>query len=170
MAGSKTRQDEQAVAPNGQPASTATIAGVRIVELSNVFTRSGWLSEIFRADWAGVEGAPQQINWVELSPNRVTDWHRHAQQTDHLVGVGGVIKLALCDGRPDSPTYRATEVIRIGALRPVMVIIPPGVWHGLRNESGQSAGFLAMVTRLFDHQHPDTSQLAPGDVEIPDIL
>src|ERR1700727_2314238 len=135
MPETKGRQDEQSVLPNGQPASAAKGAGARIVALSNVFTRSGWLSEVFRTDWPGVEGAPQQINWVELGPNRVTDWHRHAHQTDHLVGGGGVIKLALCDGRPDSPTHRATEVIRIGALSPVMVIIPPGVWHGLRNES-----------------------------------
>ena len=31
----------------------------------------------------------QQVNWAQLNANGVTDWHRHALQTDHLVGVGG---------------------------------------------------------------------------------
>ncbi len=127
------------------------------------------MTEIFRTDWPGVQ-APQQINWVELGPDRVTDWHRHDLQTDHLVGVGGVIKLALCDGRPDSPTHGGTEVIRMGAIRPVMVIVPPGVWHGLRNESGQSAGFLAITTRLYAHEQPDSWRLTADDMEIPNIL
>ena len=88
----------------GRRAAPPKIAGVQILELGNVLTRSGWMTELFRKDWDGVKIAPQQINWVELSPNGVTDWHRHASQTDHLIGVGGVIKLALWDERAASPT------------------------------------------------------------------
>jgi dTDP-4-dehydrorhamnose 3,5-epimerase len=164
------KQDEQTVLPNGQRAPALKIAGVRILELSNILTRSGWMTEIFRTDWSGIQIEPRQINWVELGPHGVTDWHRHAHQTDHLVGVGGVIKLALCDGRPDSPTRRATEVVRIGAIRPVMVIVPPGVWHALRNESGQPAGFLTITDQLFMHERPDNWRLSADDMEIPSIL
>ena len=58
----------------------------------------------------------------------------------------------------------------MGAIRPVMVIVPPGVWHGLRNESGQSAGFLAITTRLYAHEQPDSWRLTADDMEIPNIL
>jgi dTDP-4-dehydrorhamnose 3,5-epimerase len=128
------------------------------------------MTEIFRKDWTEVEIAPQQINWVELNPHGVTDWHRHVAQTDHLIGVGGALKLALWDGRAESPTSQETDVIRMGAIRPVMVIVPPGVWHALRNESGQAAGYLNVTNQLYRHEHPDNWRLAPGMDEIPDIL
>ncbi len=163
-------QDPQSVLPSGGRASAPKIAGVKVLELGNILTRSGWMTEIFRTDWSGIEVVTQQINWVELNAHSITDWHRHDRQTDHLVGVGGAIKLALCDGRPDSPTYRETEVIRMGAIRPVLVVVPPGVWHGLRNETGQPSGFLAITNQLYTHDRPDNWRLTKEDMEIPDIL
>jgi dTDP-4-dehydrorhamnose 3,5-epimerase len=81
-----------------------------------------------------------------------------------------VIKLALWDQRAASPTNQQTEVIRMGALRPVMVIVPPGVWHALRNESGQPAGYINVIDRLYDYERPDNWRLTPGLSEIPNIL
>ena len=170
MHNSAGKQDSQSVLQGGRRAAPPKIAGVRILELGNVLTRSGWMTELFRKDWGGVQIVPQQINWVELSPNGVTDWHRHAIQTDHLIGVGGVIKLALWDERAASPTRQATDVIRMGALRPVMVIVPPGVWHALRNESGQPAGYINVIDQLYNYEQPDNWRLTPGVTEVPDIL
>jgi dTDP-4-dehydrorhamnose 3,5-epimerase len=170
MPNSAGKRDSQSVLPGGRRAVPSKIAGVKIVELGNVLTRSGWMSEVFRKDWPEVEIAPQQINWVELSPNGVTDWHRHANQTDHLIGIGGVIKLALWDGRADSTTTQESDVVRMGAIRPVMVIIPPGVWHALRNESGQPAGYLNVVNQLYSYECPDNWRLTPGMAGIPNIL
>ena len=36
-----------------------------------------------------------------------------------------------------------------------MVIVPPGVWHGLRNESGVPAGYINVIDQLYDHVDPD---------------
>ena len=170
MPNSAGKRDNQSVVPGGRRAAPPKIDGVRILELGNVLTRSGWMTEVFRKDWDGVNIAPQQINWVELGPNGVTDWHRHTRQTDHLIGVGGVIKLALWDERAASPTHRESDVIRMGALRPVMVIVPPGVWHAMRNESGHPAGYINVIDRLYDYQQPDNWRLTPGRPGIPDIL
>lgn len=163
-------QDRQTVVAGGARATLPKIAGVQIVELGNVLTRSGSLLELFRRDWPSIAIGVQQVNWVHLNPGSVTDWHRHARQTDHLVGVGGNIRLALWDGREDSPTQDASEVIRLGALRPVLVIVPPGVWHALRNESGAPTGYLNMVDQLYDYARPDNYRLAPGTRGVPDIL
>jgi dTDP-4-dehydrorhamnose 3,5-epimerase len=163
-------RDQQTVSAGGARATLPKIAGVQIVELGNVLTRSGSLLEIFRKDWPSIAIGVQQVNWVQLNPDSVTDWHRHALQTDHLVGVGGNIRLALWDGRESSPTKGACEVIRLGALRPVMVVVPPGIWHALRNESGAPAGYLNMVDELYDYARPDNYRLAPGTPGVPDIL
>jgi len=166
----KGRRDAQTVSASGARAGALAIDGVRIRELGNVITRSGFMTEVFRTDWPEVQVTVRQVNWVELNPGAVTDWHMHAGQTDHLVGVGGNIKLALWDGRDDSPTKGATEVVRMGALRPVMVIVPRGVWHALRNESGEPAGYLNVIDELFDHEAPDNWRLTADSAEIPDIL
>jgi dTDP-4-dehydrorhamnose 3,5-epimerase len=169
MPSSAGTRDSQSVLRGGRPAAPR-IAGVKILELRNVLTRSGWMTELFRKDWAGVTIGPEQINWVELSPSGVTDWHRHANQTDHLIGVSGIIKLALWDERADSPTNQETDVIRMGAVRPMMVIVPPGVWHALRNESGQPAGYINVADQLYNYEHPDNWRLSSGMAGIPDIL
>jgi dTDP-4-dehydrorhamnose 3,5-epimerase len=163
-------RDQQTVSAGGARATLPKIAGVQIVELGNVLTRSGSLLELFRKDWPSIAIRVQQVNWVHLNPGSVTDWHRHALQTDHLVGVGGNIRLALWDGRAEAPTHGASEVIRLGALRPVLVIVPPSVWHALRNESGAPAGYLNMVDQLYDYARPDNYRLAPGTPGVPDIL
>lgn len=163
-------KDAQTVLPGGARAGAAKIDGVRIHELGNVITRSGYMTEVFRTDWSVIGITAHQINWVELNPGAVTDWHAHAKQIDHLVGVGGNIKLALWDNREKSPTKGATEIIRLGAIRPVMVIVPPFVWHGLRNESGVPAGYLNVTDQLYEHANPDNWRLTPQAGEIPAIL
>jgi dTDP-4-dehydrorhamnose 3,5-epimerase len=163
-------RDPQTVLPGGRRAAAPRIEGVRILELSNVLTRSGWMTEIFRGDWEGIAIAPRQVNWVQLAPHGITDWHRHLKQTDHLVGVGGNIRLALWDGRAGSATGDASEKIRFGALHPLLVIVPPGVWHALRNESGEPAGYLNVTDQLYDHADPDNWRLTPGTAGVPDIL
>ncbi len=119
-------KDVQTVLPGGGRLASK-IAGVHVHELGNVMTRSGSLTEVFRTDWpiAGID--VRQVNWVQLNPGAVTDWHAHANQIDHIIGVNGSIKLALWDSRSGSPTKDAVEIVRIGALRPVMVVVPPGV-------------------------------------------
>lgn len=163
-------RDRQSVLRGGRRAAAPRIAGVEIVELSNILTRSGWMMELFRKDWENIGIAPRQVNWVQLNPDGTTDWHRHTQQTDHLIGVGGVIKLALWDGRAGSPTHNESDVIRLGAIRPVLVTVPPGVWHALRNESGEPAGYINVIDQVYDYENPDNWRLQPGASGVPDIL
>jgi dTDP-4-dehydrorhamnose 3,5-epimerase len=163
-------RDPQSVAAGGRRSAPPRIKDVEVLDLGNVMTRSGWMLEVFRADWPASPIAVQQVNWVELAPGAVTDWHCHSQQTDRLIGVGGNIKLALWDGRDESPTKGSTDVFRIGAMRPLMIVVPPGIWHGLRNESGAPAGYINLTDRLYDYEKPDNWRLTPGAAEIAGVL
>jgi dTDP-4-dehydrorhamnose 3,5-epimerase len=163
-------KDTQTVLPGGIRAGSPNIAGVIIHELGNVLTRSGLLLEVFRANWPIGGVSVQQINWVQLNPGGVTDWHHHVRQSDYLVGLGGNIKLALWDDRDESPTKGATDIIRLGAARPLVVIVPPRVWHGMRNESGMPAAYLNVTDEQYSYAEPDNWRLTPGDKNIPNIL
>jgi dTDP-4-dehydrorhamnose 3,5-epimerase len=158
------------VSNGGASTRPSSIAGVHIHELGNVMTRSGWLTELFRTDWPGVGIPVHQVTWVHTNPGAVTHWHAHSKQTDRIVGVSGNIKLALWDGRNVSPTKGATQIARIGAARPVMTIVSPEIWHGLRNESGAAAGYINIVEQRYNYENPDNWRLAARSSEIPGIL
>src|SRR5437667_391434 len=120
-------KDLPSILRGGRKIAASLIAGVNVVELGNVITRSGHMAEIFRTDWPTVELPICQVNWQQLKPAGVTDWHVHERQVDHVVGVEGNIKLALFDDRVDSSSRGASETIRLDAERPVLVVVPAGV-------------------------------------------
>jgi dTDP-4-dehydrorhamnose 3,5-epimerase len=49
-----------------------------------------------------------------------------------------------------------------------MIIVPPEIWHGLRNESGAAAGYINIVE--YNYENPDNWRLAARSSEIPGIL
>jgi dTDP-4-dehydrorhamnose 3,5-epimerase len=161
-------KDPQTVTPKGARFPELSIDGVKIIELTNVLTRSGWVTELFRTDWPAIGIQPRHVIFAQMNVGGVTDWHRHTKQTDHLIGIGGNIKLVLWDGREDSPTKNNHDIIRMGAARPVLVSVPPGVWHGLRNESGLPAAYINVNDEPYDHANPDNYRLsaAAGDVPV----
>ena len=75
----------------------------------------------------------------------VKAWHMHRIQTDWWYVVGGVLRVGLCDMRPESPTYKQTMDFLLGDLHPAQVLrIPPGVAHGCK--AVQSPVHLCYVT------------------------
>ena len=157
-------RDKATVRSDGSRANPPAIEGVEVRELGAVLTRSGWIMEAFRTDWSGHGVGVQQVNYVELAPGGTTDWHRHGRQTDRLIALGGHITLVLMDGRPASATAGQSDVIRFGALRPLIVTVPPGVWHALKNESGAPAGYLGVFDVAYAHDAPDNYRAKPDEM------
>lgn len=162
------KRDPQTVLSGGTPFRPPAIEGVAITEIGNIMTRSGWMAEVFRADWPGHDIQVLQVNYVALNPLGVTDWHCHQLQNDRLIGVSGAIKLALYDSRPNSRTKGATDIIRFGAVRPLLVAIPRGVWHALRNEGEGQAAYLNVADQAYQHAKPDNWRA--DATALPDIL
>jgi dTDP-4-dehydrorhamnose 3,5-epimerase len=160
----------ETVSNRGAKAAASRIDGVHIVRLPNVTMPNGSMMELFRTDWPQAGSAVRQINWFQLRARAVTGWHCHAGHADQLTGVAGTIKLALWDGRDGSPSRGATEIVQMGPSHPTMVIVPPGVWHGLRNESDEPAGYVQVLDALYNHANPDSRKLPLGTPDIPDIL
>src|SRR5690348_18230565 len=107
-------KDAQTVVRGGARAAAPKIAGVAIHEIGNVLTRSGCLTEIFRADWLGPALAVRQVNWAMMYAGCATDCHCHGWQTDHTDDDCDDFKHACWDDREDSPTKCPTDTIRIG--------------------------------------------------------
>ena len=97
----------------------------------------------------------------------VKAWHLHRVQADHFAVVLGMIKLVLYDDREGSPTKGALYVFYLGEHSPVMVRVPPLVFHGFKAVNETEAIVINVSTEPYDPKNPDEYRLPPHTDEIP---
>ena len=126
----------------------AVIAGVKI-EPYNLFPDDrGYFLEVARIGQGLVAEFPTATTQVSAAlsyPGTIKAFHFHRFQTDFWVPVMGVFQVGLVDLRDDSPTFGQKNTIYCGGLKPLQIIIPPGVGHGYKVVSPDS-GMLVYVT------------------------
>jgi dTDP-4-dehydrorhamnose 3,5-epimerase and related enzymes len=140
------------------------IEGVKVKELKVIADDRGRLAEILRIDDEIFEGFGQ-VYFTTAYPGVVKAWHAHRFQTDYITCISGMIKLVLYDEREGSPTYGQFEEFYIGIHNPILVKIPPMVWHGFKNIGLDEAIVINVITRPYDHKNPDELRRpAHGDI------
>jgi dTDP-4-dehydrorhamnose 3,5-epimerase len=137
---------------------------VRVKAVRNVVKENGVLTEVYRRDWALDDSGVEQVFQVMLFPGGVSAWHTHQLTTDRLFVHQGIIKVVLYDARQESPTYGRINEFRCGSVRPALIVVPPGVWHGVQNISHEPAALLNIVDRAYTYEDPDHWRL-PWDTE-----
>jgi dTDP-4-dehydrorhamnose 3,5-epimerase len=143
------------------------IAGVELIEVRHVLRDSGHLTEVLRRDWFGGQVEIDQVFQVTLRGNAISAWHVHLRTTDRLFVSSGEVKIALYDARPDSETRGLVNEFRLGERRAGLVIVPPGVWHGLRNLSQDTSTVLNLVDCAYAYEDPDHWRVPHDSPEIP---
>jgi dTDP-4-dehydrorhamnose 3,5-epimerase len=143
------------------------IEGVRLIEVRNVLRDSGHTTEVLRRDWFDGDVEIDQVFQVTLGPHAVSAWHVHLGTTDRLFANVGQVKIVLYDGRPESPTRGLVNEFRLGEPRPGLVIVPRGVWHGLKNLTGTESRVLNLVDLAYTYADPDHWRLPADTAEIP---
>src|SRR5215471_17749644 len=109
------------------------IDGTRVREVRNVITGNGITTELYRPDWGVVEGTVQQVIHVALRGGALSAWHQHRHRWDFLFAVSGHLRVVLFDPREDSPTRGQVDVHHLSIARPMLVAVPPWIWHGVQN-------------------------------------
>lgn len=126
------------------------IDGVVLKDLTTHSDERGFFREIIRVtDDFFAEGFGQ---WsVSLMYTGVIKaWHIHKVQVDWWYVAGGVLKVALHDTRPASPTLRQTVDFLLGDHQPACVVrIPPGVAHGCKCINGPAQLFY-VTSRIYN--------------------
>ena len=139
------------------------INGVIIKELKPILDERGYLQECFRSDWPQYEKFGQSYITVAF-PNVVKAWHCHKIQTDNMVCISGNAKLVLYDGREESSTYKKINEIFFGEITPLLVTIPPNIWHGFKAMGGEKIMVINNPTELYNYSEPDEYRL-PYDTD-----
>ena len=142
------------------------IDGVRTREVRNIITANGVTTEVHREDW-GIVGTVEQVIHVSLRAGAISAWHMHDRKTDHLMVVHGHLRAVLYDGREGSPTAGKLNVLHLGLARPTLVVVPPGVWHGLQNLADGPSTFVNYFDLQYDYTAPDDWRLPADTEEIP---
>ncbi|MEJ2249400.1 MAG: sugar phosphate nucleotidyltransferase [Candidatus Lokiarchaeota archaeon] len=118
----------------------------------------GYLQECFRSDWPAFKKFGQSYITVAF-PGVVKAWHCHKIQTDNMVCILGNAKLVLFDDREKSKTKGKLNEIFFGEKSPLLVTIPPNIWHGFKAMAGRKIMVLNCPTELYNYGDPDEYRL-----------
>jgi len=142
------------------------IEGVVIKQLTRHVDDRGYVMEILRDDDEHFLGFGQ-VYVSACFPGVVKAWHCHEHQYDNFCVVRGNANIGLYDDRAHSPTKGEVQAIVAGELNPVLIQIPPLVWHGMVALGGETALTLNVPTRHYDRDSPDELRRDPFDPDIP---
>ncbi len=142
------------------------INGVRIKKLRVIPDERGRLMEILRAD-DELFIRFGQVYMTTTYPGVVKAWHKHEKQTDNIACLAGMLKLALYDARPDSPTHGEINQFYLGVHNPLLIQVPPGVYHGWMCVSQEEAVVVNIPTEPYNYESPDEQRLDPHKNDIP---
>lgn len=157
------RKDQQSITADWELLQPL-IDQVQVKAIRNVVKENGVLTEVYRRDWMLDDGGVEQVFQSLLFPGGISAWHAHQLTTDRLFANHGVLKVVLYDARQSSPTYGLINEFRCGSVRPTLLVVPPGVWHGVQNISHEPAFLLNVVDRAYTYEDPDHWRL-PWDTE-----
>ena len=136
------------------------IEGVVAKELKTYTDERGFFRELIRvSDDFFTEGFGQWSHSL-MFDGVIKAWHLHHLQTDWWYVVSGVLRVGLCDMRPESPSYKTVEDFLMGDLQQARVIkIPPGVAHGCKTVQGP-VNLFYMTSHVYE---PDDEVRLPYD-------
>ena len=142
------------------------IEGVKIKRLKVIPDERGRLMEMLRAD-DEIFLKFGQVYMTTAYPGAVKAWHFHKRQVDHFVVVKGMMKVVLYDGREGSSTHKEINEFFMGEHNPILLQIPPLVFHGFKCISEREAIVINCPTEVYSYQDPDEYRVDPHGGEIP---
>jgi len=148
------------------PYMNESIKGVNLKHLKVLPDERGWLMEIMRCD-DEIFDKFGQVYLTTAYPGVVKAWHYHKEQTDNFTCIHGMMKVVLFDARKGSETRGNLMELFIGEKNPVLVTVPPGVYHGFKAIGTDTAYFLSIPNHPYNYQTPDEFRIPPDSPDIP---
>ena len=144
------------------------IDGVKIIKLKKNTNEKGFLMEVQRNnsdEYLGFGDA-----YITSTKSKIVKaWYKHTHQTDQIAVINGTFKLVLFDVRKQSISKNIIQEIVLDEMQPILVQIPPGIWHGFQNIGNIDAVLLHMNTVPFDAENMDEEKLSIQNAIIPYI-
>ena len=139
------------------------IDGVTIVPLQRIPDERGTIYHMLRrTDPHFIEFG--EIYFTTIYRDVIKGWHRHSEVTLNYACISGRVKLVLYDDRDGSSTRGVLIERFLGPDDYSLVIIPPGVWNGMK---GMSDVAIVANCATLPHDPSRTDRIDPFTPEIP---
>jgi dTDP-4-dehydrorhamnose 3,5-epimerase len=126
------------------------IEGVEIKELVTHPDERGYFRELIRKTDPFFSEGFAQLSHSLMHPGVSKAWHIHKTQIDWWYVPMGVLKVALYDMRPDSPTRGVLQELFMGEDHGQRILkIPAGVAHGCKAIGG-TAHLIYVTSNVYD--------------------
>jgi dTDP-4-dehydrorhamnose 3,5-epimerase len=142
------------------------IEEVKLKNLKVIPDKRGRLMEILRCN-EEIFDKFGQAYVTTAYPGVIKGWHYHKIQTDNFTRICGMMKVVLYDSREDSPTYGNIMELFVGEKNPLLVSVPPLVYHGFKGIGTETAYFLSVPTEPYNYSQPDEYRFPPDTDQIP---
>lgn len=142
------------------------IDGIRTKSLKVIPDERGRLMEVLRSD-DEIFIKFGQMYMTTCYPGVVKAWHYHRKQFDSIAVLKGMLKLVAYDAREGSPTRGQVQEFFIGDHNPMVVQIPPLVFHGFKGISPEETIVVNCSSELFNRAEPDECRIPAHSPEIP---
>jgi len=142
------------------------INGVTVKNLKVIPDERGRVMEILRRDDSFFSGFGQ-VYLTTAYPGVVKGWHYHKKQTDNMTVVKGMMKIVLYDNRNSSSTKGEINEFFAGEHNPVLIQIPPLVYHGFKCIGPEEALVINVPDKPYHHRQPDEFRVDPHSRKIP---
>lgn len=142
------------------------IAGVIVKKLRVIADERGRLMEMLRSDDEMFK-AFGQVYMTTAYPGVVKGWHYHKKQSDNMAVVKGMMKIVLYDGRKGSASFGEINEFFAGEHNPILVHVPPYVYHGFKCISPEEAVVINTPTEVYNYKKSDEYRIDPHENDIP---
>jgi dTDP-4-dehydrorhamnose 3,5-epimerase len=170
----------------GEPASVPSLAGATKLEqtvtsegeyvaktIDGVVTRPsvthpderGTVCEIYNPAWGLSDEPLVYVYQITIRPQQVKGFVLHRTYSDRLFFSFGTVKVVLFDDREGSPTRGMLNELNFSDHNRTHLVIPPGVWHAMKNVGTTDAVFVNCPTKPYNHEDPDKWTL-PKDSDL----
>lgn len=136
------------------------IDGLLLVPIATHMDDRGYLREILRATDPYFTKFGQVYLVGDMARGTIRAFHKHEELWDWFFISHGSAKFNFYDDRPDSSTYKQKETIVNGSPNPVMVVVPPGVYHGWMSLEDDTQ-LISIASEVYNREKPDEVRVPP---------
>lgn len=137
---------------------TERIPGIKIKKLNIFANDQGYLFETVRVDDEMFDGKFGQVLVSEVYPEIIKGLHLHKKQTDYTCCIKGNLKYVAI--KEEGEKLKVNTFV-IGEKNPILLKIPPGIWHGYMSLSNEPATVLHLMDKPYDSEDSDTERKDP---------
>lgn len=137
---------------------TTSIKGLEIVPLETHVDDRGYLIEIVRASDPFMKKFGQVYVVGSTTRGTIRAFHKHQKLWDYFFIANGSAKYAFFDDRKKSTTYKKMETVIATLRNPILIIVPPGVYHGWMALEDNTI-MISTASEVYNRNKPDETRV-----------